>query len=115
MKDIMADYVKLPELEEYREWFKDHFDLYREDGILQVTMKTNDHPMCWSGANHRAMSQLSRIISLDRKNEILIWTHKGDNWMMDKDPHGWSTYAKERFDHQYIDDTNLIKLSLIHI
>ena len=40
MKDIMADYVKLPELEEYREWFKDHFDLYREDGILQVTMKT---------------------------------------------------------------------------
>ena len=21
MKDIMADYVKLPELEEYREWF----------------------------------------------------------------------------------------------
>lgn len=54
MKDIMADYVKLPELEEYREWFKDHFDLYREDGILQVTMKTNDHPMCWSGANHRA-------------------------------------------------------------
>ena len=115
MKDIMADYVKLPELEEYREWFKDHFDLYREDGILQVTMKTNDHPMCWSGANHRAMSQLSRIISLDRKNEILIWTHKGDNWMMDKDPHGWSTYAKERFDHQYIDDTNLIKNMIFDI
>ena len=115
MKYIMADYVKLPELEEYREWFKDHFDLYREDGILQVTMKTNDHPMCWSGANHRAMSQLSRIISLDRKNEILIWTHKGDNWMMDKDPHGWSTYAKERFDHQYIDDTNLIKNMIFDI
>ena len=42
-KDIMAEYVKLPELEEYKEWFKDHFDLYREDGILQVTMKTKDH------------------------------------------------------------------------
>ena len=40
------------------------------------------------------MSQLSRIISLDRKNEILIWTHKGDNWMMDKDPHAGRTYAK---------------------
>lgn len=46
MRDIMADYVKLPELEEYKEWFKDHFDLYRD--------------------------------------EILIWTHTGDNWMMDK-------------------------------
>ena len=33
----LADYVKLPELEEYKEWFKDFADLYREDGILQVT------------------------------------------------------------------------------
>ena len=40
----MADYVKLPELEEYKEWFKDFADLYREDGILQVTWKTLDGP-----------------------------------------------------------------------
>ena len=33
----MAPYAKLPELEEYKEWFKDFADLYREDGILQVT------------------------------------------------------------------------------
>ena len=38
----MAPYAKLPELEEYKEWFKDFADLYREDGILQVTWKTND-------------------------------------------------------------------------
>jgi len=111
----MADYVELPKLDEYKEWFKDHFDLYREDGILQVTMKTGDGPMFWSGANHRAMSQLSRIISLDRENEILIWTHKGENWMMDKDPYGWDRYAKERFDHQYIDDYNLIKNMIFDI
>ena len=41
----MAPYAKLPELEEYKEWFKDFADLYREDGILQVTWKTNDGPM----------------------------------------------------------------------
>ena len=70
MKDIMADYVKLPELEEYREWFKDHFDLYREDGILQVTMKTNDHPMCWSGANHRAMSPHYLPGSQERNSDL---------------------------------------------
>ncbi len=115
MGKIMADYVKMPKLEEYAEWFKDHFELYREDGILQVSMHTNGHPMCWSGANHRAMSQLSRIISLDRENEILIWTHKGDDWMMDKDPYGWQTYAEERFDHQYIDDYNLIKNMIFDI
>lgn len=115
MHNIMADYVKLPGLEVYKEWFKDHFDLYREDGILQVTMKTNGHRMCWSGANHRAMSQLSRVISLDRENEIIIWTHTGDYWMTDKDPYGWQTYAEERFDHQFIDDTNLIKNMIFDI
>ena len=38
----MAEYVKLPEREQSTEWFKDFADLYREDGILQVTWKTLD-------------------------------------------------------------------------
>ena len=49
----LADYVKLPELEEYKEWFKNFADLHREDGILQVTWKTNDGPMHHSGMSHR--------------------------------------------------------------
>lgn len=105
----LTDYVKLPTFEEYKEMFKEHADLKREDGILQVTMQTNGGKMYWSGAAHRAMSQLVRLISLDPKNEVLIWTHQGPDWMQDTDPNGWGTYDKERFDHQYIDDTNLIK------
>ena len=38
----LADYVKLPGFDEYKEWFKAFADLKREDGILQVTWKTND-------------------------------------------------------------------------
>ena len=56
----MAPYAKLPELEEYKEWFKDFADLYREDGILQVTWKTNDGPMHHSGyvpPRHQPVSQ----------------------------------------------------------
>lgn len=108
-KEPLVPYVKLPGFEEYKEWFKDYFDMRREDGILEVTMKTGEHPMNWSGGAHRAMSQLTRIISLDHENEILIWTHKGPNWMQDSDPNGWGKYAEERFQHQYFDDTNLIK------
>ncbi|MBE6016019.1 MAG: enoyl-CoA hydratase/isomerase family protein [Lachnospiraceae bacterium] len=115
MGKIMADYVHLPKFDEYKEWFKDHFELYREDGILQVTMHTNGHEMCWSGANHRAMSQLSHTIGADPENEVIIWTHKGDYWMKDKDPYGWQTYAEERFDHQYVDDYNLIKNMIFEI
>ena len=108
----MAPYVKLPELEEYSQWFKDFADLYREDGILQVTWKTNDGPMHHSGMSHRAMSQLTRIVSMDVKNEIIIYTHIGDNWMIESDANGWETYSelpRQRFEHQYFDDTNLIK------
>lgn len=108
----MADYVKLPQLDEYKEWFKDFADLYREDGILQVTWKTKDGPMYHSGMSHRAISQLVRILSLDFKNEIIIFTHIGDTWMIESDPDGWETYSElptQRFQHQYFDDTNLIK------
>jgi enoyl-CoA hydratase/carnithine racemase len=109
MAEAKAGYVKIPTFEEYKEMFKEHFDLKREDGILQVTMQTNGGKMYWSGAAHRAMSQLVRFISMDHDNEVLIWTHEGPNWMQDTDPGGWGTYDAERFDHQYFDDTNLIK------
>ena len=33
----MADYVKLPEFDEYKEWFRDIADLKREDGNVQLT------------------------------------------------------------------------------
>ena len=69
MNKPLADYVKLPEFDEYKEWFKDFADLYREDGICQVTWKTNDGPMHHSGMSHRACSQLTRVLSLDFKNE----------------------------------------------
>ncbi len=108
----MADYAKLPELEEYSQWFKDFADLYREDGILQVTWKTLDMPMHHSGMSHRAIGQLARVIGSDWKNEIIIFTHLGDNWMIESDPNGWETYSElptQRFEHQYFDDTNLFK------
>ena len=84
----------------------------REDGILQITWKTNDGPMHHSGMSHRAISQLTRILSMDWKNEIIIFTHIGDNWMIESDANGWETYSElptQRFQHQYFDDTNLIK------
>ena len=108
----LADYVQLPKFDEYKEWFKNFADMKREDGILQITWKSNDGPMHHSGMSHRAMSQLTRVISMDLENEILIYTHIGDNWMIESDANGWETYSelpRQRFEHQYFDDTNLIK------
>ena len=112
MAQPLAPYVKLPEFDEYKEWFKDFAEMKREDGILQITWKTNDGPMHHSGMSHRAISQLTRILSMDWKNEIIIFTHIGDNWMIESDANGRETYSElptQRFQHQYFDDTNLIK------
>ena len=112
MAQPLAPYVKLPEFDEYKERFKDFAEMKREDGILQITWKTNDGPMHHSGMSHRAISQLTRILSMDWKNEIIIFTHIGDNWMIESDANGWETYSElptQRFQHQYFDDTNLIK------
>ena len=112
MSRPLADYVQLPKFEEYKEWFKNFADMKREDGILQITWKTNDGPMHHSGMSHRAMSQLTRVVSMDTENEIIIYTHIGDNWMIESDANGWETYSelpRQRFEHQYFDDTNLIK------
>lgn len=112
MAQPLAPYVKLPGFDEYKEWFKNFADMKREDGILQITWKTNDGPMHHSGMSHRAMSQLTRTISMDTENEIIIYTHIGDNWMIESDANGWETYSelpRQRFEHQYFDDTNLIK------
>ena len=112
MAQPLAPYVKLPEFDEYKEWFKDFAEMKRKDGILQITWKTNDGPMHHSGMSHRAISQLTRILSMDWKNEIIIFTHIGDNWMIESDANGWETYSElptQRFQHQYFDDTNLIK------
>lgn len=105
----MAPYVELPKLDEYKEWFKDYADLDRKDGILQVSLKTCDHKPYWSGGMHRAMSQLSRTISMDHENEVIIWTTKYPNWIQDQDVNGWDRYNDERFSHQFFDDVNLIK------
>ena len=60
----------------------------------RVTWKTNDGPMHHSGMSHRACSQLTRVLSLDFKNEIIIFTHIGDNWMIESDANGWETYSE---------------------
>ena len=79
---------------------------------MQVTWKTLDGPMHHSGMSHRAMSQLTRWLSLDFKNRIIIYTHIGDNWMIEVRRQRLETYSElptQRFQHQYFDDINLIK------
>jgi enoyl-CoA hydratase/carnithine racemase len=109
MTKPLTDYVKLPTFEEYKEMFKEHADLTREDGILQVTMQTNGGPCYWSERSHNAYPILMKFIAMDRDNEVLIWTHQGPDWMQQTDPGGWEVYKTDYMKHSYFDDTRLIQ------
>ncbi|HLT97724.1 MAG TPA: enoyl-CoA hydratase/isomerase family protein [Acidimicrobiia bacterium] len=86
----LQEFVPLPDFEEYRERFKDFFELDRnEDGVVLAKAHTLGGPIQLSVENHRALGQMLKTIGSDPKNEILILTGSGEEFMMDADPEGF--------------------------
>ena len=83
-------FIRTPEFEEYKERFKEHYKLERrEDGVLLVQAHTRGGPIQLSVENHRSLGQMLKTIGADPKNEILILTGSGDEFMMDSDSNGF--------------------------
>ena len=83
-------FIRTPEFEEYKERFKEHYKLERrDDGVLLVQAHTRGGPIQLSVENHRSLGQLLKTIGADPKNEILILTGSGDEFMMDSDSNGF--------------------------
>lgn len=95
----LQNFVPTPEFEEYKETFKDFFRLTRrDDGVLLCEAHTRGGPIQLSVENHRALGQMLKVIGADPKNEILILTGSGEEFMMDSDPDG---FALEEEDMEY--------------
>lgn len=83
-------FVPTPELEEYRERFKDFFTMERrDDGVLLVQAHTLGGSIQLSVENHRALGQMLKVVGSDPKNELLILGGSGEEFMMDSDPDGF--------------------------
>ena len=109
MGNPLTNYVRVTPFEEYKEMFKEHATLTREDGIILVEFGTNGGTCKWSERSHDALPLLMRYISMDRENEILIWTHNGEDHMQETDPNGWYDYKVDHLNNAYHDDTRLIQ------
>ncbi|KAA9005730.1 enoyl-CoA hydratase/isomerase family protein [Histidinibacterium aquaticum] len=95
----LQKFVPTPEFEEYKEAFKDFFRLTRrDDGVILVEAHTLGGPIQLSVENHRALGQMLKVIGADPKNEIMILTGSGEEFMMDSDPEG---FALEEEDMEY--------------
>ena len=83
-------FIRTPEFEEYKERFKEHYKLERrDDGVILVQAHTRGGPIQLSVENHRSLGQLLKTIGADPKNEIMILTGSGDEFMMDSDSGGF--------------------------
>ena len=86
----LTQFVPTPEFEDYKDLFKDHYKMSRrEDGVILIEAHTRDGPIQLSVENHRSVGQMFRTVGADPKNEIMIFTGSGDEFMMDSDPEGF--------------------------
>lgn len=97
----LTNLVPTPEFDEYKEIFKEHFNMERRDGILMIEMHTLGGDVQWSMELHRAIWQLFRTIGSDPKNEVLIFTTKGDTWIAGFDNESFARIEKEPAKYSY--------------
>ena len=84
-------FVAPPQLADYAERFKDYFTFERRaDGVLLVRGHTRGGPILLSVEDHRALGQMLKTVGADPKNEILILSGTGDEFMMDTDEDGFA-------------------------
>jgi enoyl-CoA hydratase/carnithine racemase len=55
-----------------------HVKFHREDGILQLTLHSDDGPVVWGGDPGEEMSRLWRDVGDDRENLVIILTGTGE-------------------------------------
>jgi len=92
-------FVSTPQFEDYKERFKEHYHMERrDDGVILVRAHTNGGPIQLSVENHRSLGQMLKTVGGDPKNEIMILTGSGNEFMMDSDPEG---FKREEEDLEY--------------
>jgi enoyl-CoA hydratase/carnithine racemase len=86
----LAPFVATPDFNEYKERFKQFYKMERrDDGVILVQAHTNGGSIQLSVENHRSLGQMLKTVGADPKNEIMILTGSGEEFMMDADPEGF--------------------------
>ena len=95
----LQNFVSMPDFNDYKERFKDHFKLDRRaDGVVLVQAHTLGGSTQLSVQNHKALGLMFKSVGGDPLNEAMIFTGSGEDFMMDADPEG---FKLEQDDLQY--------------
>jgi enoyl-CoA hydratase/carnithine racemase len=113
----LTHYVPTPEFEEYKELFKEHFEMERRDGIIELRMHTLGGDVQWNFELHRALWQAFQTVGADPENRVMILTTTGDTWIANIDDSSFSKEEDDRayysYEHMYYDGRRML-ISLIN-
>ena len=71
--------------DEYRDMYKEHFEITRKDGIIEVRMAHKGGPGLWDLSKNYGWAPLLNAIRADQENEVLIFGGTGDVFFRDID------------------------------
>jgi enoyl-CoA hydratase/carnithine racemase len=113
----LTNYVPGPNFEEYKELFKEHFEMERRDGIIELRMHTLGGDVQWNFELHRAIWQAFQTVGADPENRVMILTTTGDTWIANIDDSSFSKEEDDRpyysYEHMYYDGRRML-ISLIN-
>ena len=74
----------VPQLDEYARKYE-HIRFTREDGVLQMTLHTNDADLVWGFAPHQELGYAFADVAADAENKVVILTGSGTTFIDHED------------------------------
>ncbi len=103
----------VPQLDEYAKKYQ-HIKFHRENGILQVTMHTDNADLTWGFAPHQELGYCFGDIGADPENKVIIFTGSGETFIHKEDLGGGGVDAKTWAEH-VLPDAKRLLMNLLEI
>ncbi len=105
--------MQVPSLDEYSKKYE-HIKFHREDGILQISMHSNDGDVIWGFAPHQELGYCFADIASDPDNKVIIFTGSGTTFIHNEDLGGGALDAKVWGEH-VLPDAKRLLMNLLEI
>lgn len=103
----------VPQLDEYSKKYE-NINFHREDGILQISMHSNNEDLVWGFGPHQELGYCFGDIASDPENKVIIYTGSGETFIHKEDLGSGGVDAKTWGEH-VLPDAKRLLMNLLEI
>jgi len=92
----------------------ENINFHREDGILQISMHSNNEDLVWGFGPHQELGYCFGDIASDPENKVIIYTGSGETFIHKEDLGGGGVDAKTWGEH-VLPDAKRLLMNLLEI